>query len=60
MYTIINDVKLDGNSYSKYSSSYGYGYGYGYGSGEGKKKVIPIPIITRTIRIFDNLRENPV
>lgn len=24
MYTIINDVKLDGNSYSKYSSSYGY------------------------------------
>ena len=36
MYTIINDVKLDGNSYSKYSSS--YGYGYGYGSGEGKKK----------------------
>ncbi|HNX87817.1 MAG TPA: polysaccharide biosynthesis tyrosine autokinase [Paludibacteraceae bacterium] len=40
MYTVINDVKPDGTSYSKYTSnnSYGYGYGYGYGTKEGKKK----------------------
>jgi capsular exopolysaccharide synthesis family protein len=42
MYTIINDVSVEENRYSKYYSkkyTYGYGYGYGYGyTGGGSRK----------------------
>ena len=42
MYTVINDVSVEENRYSKYYSkkyTYGYGYGYGYGyTGGGSRK----------------------
>ena len=42
MYTVINDVSVEENRYSKYYSkkyTYGYGYGYGYGyAGGGSRK----------------------
>jgi capsular exopolysaccharide synthesis family protein len=40
-YTIINDVSIEENRYSKYYSkkyTYGYGYGYGYGYTGGRSK----------------------
>ena len=41
VYTIINDVSVEENRYSKYYSkkyTYGYGYGYGYGYTGGRSK----------------------
>jgi tyrosine-protein kinase Etk/Wzc len=42
MFTVINDVAVEENRYSKYYSkkyTYGYGYGYGYGyTGGGSRK----------------------
>lgn len=42
-YTILNDISVEENRYSKYYSKkytygYGYGYGYGYTSAKSKKK----------------------
>lgn len=43
MYTIMNDVAIEENRYSKYYSKkytygYGYGYGYGYTGGNSRKR----------------------
>jgi capsular exopolysaccharide synthesis family protein len=37
-YIVLNDVKIEGRSYYRYSNKYNYGYGYGYGNKKGKNQ----------------------